>query len=191
MINNENLVKVTNRGNWTVCYSIPELQVNRSFAAYESKMIPAEELRRLAWIPGGRSIISNYLIIGSETLAREVLDNVEPEYFYSKEDIISLLTTQSDEALMDALDFAPEGVVSMIKEIAVEIKLNDVRKRDIILKATGFDVNVAIRIAEESEAEIAAPKERRVNSAEVSESTESSGRRVPTSRYKTVAQKTE
>ena len=168
MTNEKNMVKVTNRGTWTVGYSIPEMGVQRRFIAHESKMISTEELRKLAWIDGGRAIINNHLIIEDETLVKEIFNEVEPEYFYTEEDVIKLLTFGSEDALRDALDFAPEGVIGLIKDIAVKIKLNDVRKRDIIFEATGFSVTNAIRIAEESESVETVAKTRRVN-AEVAQ----------------------
>lgn len=163
MTNEKNMVKVTNRDTWTVCYTVPEIGANRRFTAHESKMIPVEELRRLVWTDGGRAIINNYLVIEDEKIARDILNEIEPEYFYTESDVIKLLTLGSDDELRDALDFAPEGVVSLIKDTAVNIKLNDVRKRDIIFEATGFSVTNAIRIAEESESVEAVAKTRRVN----------------------------
>lgn len=163
MTNEKNMVKVTNRDTWTVCYTVPEIGANRRFTAHESKMIPVEELRRLVWTDGGRAIINNYLVIEDEKIARDILNEIEPEYFYTESDVIKLLTLGSDDELRDALDFAPEGVVSLIKDTAVNIKLNDVRKRDIILEATGFSVTNAIRIAEESESVETVAKTRRVN----------------------------
>ena len=163
MTNEKNMVKVTNRDTWTVCYTVPEIGANRRFTAHESKMIPVEELRRLVWTDGGRAIINNYLVIEDEKIVRDILNEVEPEYFYTESDVIKLLTLGSDDELRDALDFAPEGVISLIKDTAVNIKLNDVRKRDIIFEATGFSVTNAIRIAEESEAVETATKTRRVS----------------------------
>ena len=169
MTNEKNMVKVTNRGTWTVGYSIPEMGVQRRFIAHESKMISTEELRKLAWIDGGRAIINNHLIIEDEALVKEIFNEVEPEYFYTEEDVIKLLTLGSEDALRDALDFAPEGVIGLIKDIAVKIKLNDVRKRDIILETTGFNVTNAIRVLEESEVVETVTKTRRVNAEAVAE----------------------
>lgn len=181
MTNEKNMVKVTNRDNWTVCYSVPEIGANRRFTAHESKMIPVEELRRLVWTDGGHAIINNYLVIEDEELAKEILNGVEPEYFYTESDVIKLLTLGSDDELRDALDFAPEGVISLIKDTAVNIKLNDVRKRDIIFEATGFSITNAIRIAEESEIVETVAKTRRV-SAETEVEAEAPVEEAPSTR---------
>ena len=63
---------------------------------------------------------------------------------------------------LDCLDFAPQGVIDTIKKVAVQIKLNDVAKRQAIKDKTGFDVTKAIEISEETEVfEDAIPSGRR------------------------------
>lgn len=190
MINDNDMVKVTNRDNWTIGYQIPELNnLTRRFGPDESKMLTALELRRLAWLPGGRSLISNHLIIENTDLTRELLSNVEPEYYYTRDDVKELLLNGSEDQLRDALDFGPDGVVSLIKDLAVDMKLNDVRKRDIIREATNFDVSGAIRINEESNVKVEEAKTRRA--APITEATEETvsaapARRAATPRYKVI-----
>ena len=144
-------VKVTNRDNSVVGYWIPELNVKRNFTKGEAKNIEADELRALAWTKGGRSVIKNHLIIDSAELVMELLGDVEPEYYYTEEEVKTLLLQGSEDQLRDALDFAPEGTIQLIKEVAVNTKLNDLRKRNIIQEATGFDITNSIRVNEESE----------------------------------------
>ena len=144
-------VKITNRDNSIVGYYIPELNVKRSFTKGEVKNLEADELRALAWTKGGRSIIKNHLIIDDEQLVHELLGEVEPEYYYTEKEIVELLVHGSEDQLRDALDFAPDGAITLIKDKAVDLKLNDMRKREIITKATGFDVTNAIRVNAESE----------------------------------------
>lgn len=190
MIKDNDMVKVTNRANWTVAYKVPELGVHRRFAMGESKMLSAGELRKLAWLNGGRVLLEDHLVIDNEELVNELLHGVEPEYYYTTEDVVNLLTYGTEDQLRDALDFAPAGVVSLIKDMAVETKLNDMRKRDIIMAATGFDVTNAIRINEESkETEAAEVKQRRaapINAAAQTEetSTEAPARRTEAPKYK-------
>lgn len=144
-------VKVTNRDNSVVGYYIPELNIKRNFTKGEVKNLEADELRALAWTKGGRSVIKNHLIIEDPQLVQELLGEVEPEYYYTEKDVVDLLVHGTEDQLMDALDFAPDGAISLIKDKAVDLKLNDVRKREIITKATGFDVDNAIRVNRESE----------------------------------------
>jgi hypothetical protein len=53
------------------------------------------------------------------------------------------------DSLLDALDFAPAGVVELIKTIAVNLPLTDTQKAHAIKAKTGFDVATAIRHIEE------------------------------------------
>ena len=144
MVNKDTLVKVTNRSNSIVGYSLPEMHITRRFRAGESKELLAGELRALAWTKGGRVILEDHLVMDNEDLVNELVYNVQPEYFYTKDDVKELLLMGSEDQLLDALDFGGDGIKSLIKDLAVELQLNDVRKRDIIKEKTGFDVTKAI-----------------------------------------------
>ena len=149
MLDNNQIVKVTNRNHGYTGYVIPELNnLNRNFAPGETKEISIDELRKLSWTPGGAALINNYLIIHNEEAINELVPNAEPEYLYDRDDVIRLLNHGSLDELKDALDFAPDGVVSLIKDVAVDIKVNDVSKRETIKEMTGFDVTGAIAINE-------------------------------------------
>jgi len=50
------------------------------------------------------------------------------------------------EQFLDCLDFAPESVLENIKDMAVNLPLNDVSKRNAIQEKLGFDVSKAIEI---------------------------------------------
>lgn len=149
-------VKVKNRsGNGTVGYSIPDMgNLTRSYSDGEEKIITYEEIRKLSYVPGGQEMLENYFIIED----REVLDELnfvpEPEYFYNKEDIIKLMQAGSLDEFLDCLDFAPEGVKESIKELAIELPLNDVAKRDAIQEKLNFNVSKAIEIKKASEEDI-------------------------------------
>lgn len=54
------------------------------------------------------------------------------------------------DEFLDCLDFAPEGVLDLIKNLSVELPLNDVAKREAIFNKLGFNVDNAIRIKKES-----------------------------------------
>lgn len=151
MISKDTILKVTNRNNGSTGYTVADLGIHRHFSPNESKDITMDELRKLSYVPGGRYIIENCLIIHNEEAVREILTDVEPEYFYTEAEIKQLLTKGSLDQLLDCLDYAPEGVISLVKNMAVDMKLNDVSKRDAIKDKTGFDVSRAIEIKIESE----------------------------------------
>ena len=151
MISKDTILKVTNRNNGSTGYTVADLGIHRHFSPNESKDITMDELRKLSYVPGGRYIIENCLIIHNEEAVREILTDVEPEYFYTETENKQLLQQGSLDQLLDCLDYAPEGVISLVKNMAVDMKLNDVSKRDAIKDKTGFDVSKAIEIKIESE----------------------------------------
>ena len=152
MIEKDTLIKVKNRDSGTVGYTIPELgNLHRSFSKGETKEITMDELRKLSYISGGKILLQNYLIVQNQDALKELLsDNVEPEYYYGEEEVKKLLLTGSNDQLLDCLEFAPEGVIGLVKDLAVSLKINDISKRNIILEKTGFNVTNAIAINEET-----------------------------------------
>ena len=152
MIEKDTLIKVKNRDSGTVGYTIPELgNLHRSFSKGETKEITMDELRKLSYISGGKILLQNYLIVQNQDALKELLsDDVEPEYYYGEEEIKKLLLTGSNDQLLDCLEFAPEGVIGLVKDLAVSLKINDISKRNIILEKTGFNVTNAIAINEET-----------------------------------------
>ena len=70
----------------------------------------------------------------------------EPEYFYTEADVKRIMLSGSLDEFLDLLDFAPEAIIDTIKELSVNLPLNDVAKRDAIKEKFGFDVSRAIEI---------------------------------------------
>lgn len=141
------LIKVTNRKNGTVGYIIPEMgNLQRQFAPGVSKEIPFEELQNLCWIKGGRVILKNYLIIEDPEAVKALQMTVEPEYYYSDKDIIEIMTKGTLDQFLDMLDFSNMGVKESIKQLAVDLPLNDVAKRQAILEKLSFNVDNAIMV---------------------------------------------
>ena len=143
MIAKDKEIQVTNRDRGSVGYEIPDLgNLNRQFQAGETKTLTFEELEKLSWIPGGDYLLKNCLMIDN---------HVEPEYYYTEKELIKLMTTGSLNQFLDCLDFAPQGVLDMVKDLAIRLPLNDVAKREAILEKLGFDVTNALKIKEDSE----------------------------------------
>lgn len=143
------MVNVKNRNNGNTGYTLADGGIRRQFMPGEVKQIDEKELRQLVCQPGGQFLLENYLIIDDPNLIAELIGNIEPEYNYTEKEIRELLEKGSEDQLKDCLDFAPEGVKELVKDIAVKIRLNDMRKRDIISKAFNFDINTAINFKEE------------------------------------------
>jgi hypothetical protein len=72
----------------------------------------------------------------------------------SEKEIQEMLESGSIDAFLDCLDFAPLGVIDLIKKYAVELPLNDYNKRRIIKEKLGFDVDAAIKNNEASKEEV-------------------------------------
>ena len=145
------LIKVLNRDNGATIYSIPEMNgLRRVFQAGETKEVTFEELQKLSYIPGGMALLKeNLVILDNDEAVNLILNHVEPEYSYTKNDIINLLKNGTLDELLDCLDFAPEGVKELIKAAAVEMPLNDVAKRQAILEKLGFNIDNALKIKKE------------------------------------------
>ena len=185
MITSETMYNVKNRSSSMVVYRIPETNLRRSFQPGEVKKIPFGELEKLTYQPGGHTLLEEFLQIVDEVATTNLNVRREVEYDMSEAQIRDLLVSGSLDAFLDALDFAPIGVVDLIKTMAVQLPLEDYSKRKALMAKTGFDVdkaiaNLQLEKAEEKAPEAAAaPAERRVKPAQAS------GRRT-TPNYKVV-----
>ena len=148
MIKDTDLIDVRNRNGGATGYTIPDQNIKRSWNYGETKKIPFGELKAFSYLPGGLFALNNLLVVEN----REALDllnmEVEPEYFYTEDDIKKLLLEGSIDEFADFLDFAPEGAIEIAKNIAVKEQIPDVRKRDMLSKKTGLNINNAIMVNE-------------------------------------------
>lgn len=142
----DTLIKVTNRDTGRVGYTVPELNVRRQFSPKETKEITFEELRQLSYLPGGDVMLSQYLVVRDEEAVKELLRDVEPEYYYTEKEIQGIMINGSLDSFLDMLDFAPNGVLELVKDLSVSLPLNDMEKRQAILDKLGFNVTRAIEI---------------------------------------------
>lgn len=142
-------IKVVNRTNGSVGYSIPDMQnLHRVYSAKEEKIITFEELRKLSYIPGGETMIKDYLVVKDPEAIEALNFSIEPEYFYTEEQVIKLMQEGTLDQFLDCLDFAPDGVLELIKSLAVSLPLNDVPKRKAIWDKLNFNVDKAIEMNE-------------------------------------------
>ena len=180
-------VQVKNRSTGVAVYTIPELgdrtNIRREFAPQEVKMIDEAEIEALTFVPGGSVLLENYLQILDEKVKAAVNVGQEPEYDMSEEDIKKAMVSYSLDQFLDVLDFAPPGVIDLIKKFAVEMPLNDTEKRAAILKKTGFDVDKAVVIRREAMTEAQNVQPEKTRRVAVNET----GRRAATPNYKVVS----
>lgn len=183
------LVKVTNRSDGYVGYNIPDAPAGyeRDFAPGETKEIEYDEIKKLYWTTGGRRLLTQYFIITDEEVLGELGIVPEPEYFYTKEDVKELLLNGSYEQLEDALEFGPAGVLDLIKDMAVDLEIPDVRKRKFISDKTGLDINKVIDLTAQLN-EKPVEEEKKTRRAEPIKTVEKTATRkaAPVSKYKPV-----
>ena len=190
MLDKNTLIKITNRYDGMAGYEVADLGINRLFMAGETKEVTMEEIRKLSYSIGGITLLKDFFVLDNPEAVTEILGTVEPEYFYTEEQVKELLLTGSLEALQDCLDFAPAGTIELVKKVAVETKLNDIQKRKAIQAATGFNIDTAVMINEETEDEkVEEEKTRRVTTASATPIAASTGRRTsaPNINYKVIS----
>lgn len=188
MIRSEDMFNVKNRSTSVVVYRIPESNLRREWAPGEVKRIPFGELEKLTYQPGGRELIANFLQIMENEVTDDLNVHCEPEYNMSEEQVRDLILNGSIDAFLDALDFAPLGVIDLIKTMSVQLPITDMAKREALKAKTGFDVDKAIEndraSKEDNKKETIAdkPVERRVTESAPA------GRRTSGNAYKVVKQ---
>lgn len=163
------LVTVENRTAGKIVYQIPDRHIRRELTPRQSIRVPKEEVEALSYTAGGLDLIRNHLLVKDEEVLDELNIHREPEYYMNADNVAKLIREGSLNEFKDALDFAPDGVKDMIKDLSVQMPLNDYAKRQALKEMTGFDVDAAIqhdkenRALEDDEAPAAAaPKTRRV-----------------------------
>lgn len=121
--------------------------VRRFLPAFASFKVKAEELRQLNYTLGGREILRNYIRVENKSLAAEFGVDVDetPEYNWTEKDVIDCLNSSDIDVLLDALDFAPEGIKQLIADKAVELEVPDVNKRKAISESLGVDIDGMIK----------------------------------------------
>lgn len=155
-MSNEKVYNVKNRSAGMVVYRVPEMNVRRTFMPGEVKRIGHAELEALSFRPGGRELMQEYLQIKDAGLLKEMNIHAEPEYYMDKEHVEDLLLNGTLDQFLDALDFAPAGVIDMIKDLSVTLPLGDYNKRQAMLEKLHFNVDRAIENAQ-ADKEDAAP----------------------------------
>ena len=156
MIDRNLEVKVTNRKGCSVGYTIDEMSgLRRQFQPGESKILTYDELEKLSWIPGGKVLLDEYLIIQDPEVLQALLgEDVQPEYYYNEAEVKELLLNGTIAQFMDCLDFAPEGVLDLVKKLAVELPCNNMEKLKLIEEKLGFNVINAIDLMKEDKPEV-------------------------------------
>lgn len=138
-------ITVTNRSTGTVAYSIPEMKVNRLFSVGETKPITEKELNALWSRHGGAVLIMNDLQVNDKEWCKKHW-NVPIEYFWGHEEIKKCLMEDSVELFSETIDYAPGGVIEIIKQLAWQLPLSDRNKAHVLREKLNFDVENVIKV---------------------------------------------
>lgn len=194
MSKSDKIILATNRSASRVFYSVPELGIkSRQYEPGETKRIKYEELEGLSFIPGGMELIRDYLLIRDEEVRNDIMGEVEPEYNMTEQQVRDLITSGSMDEWLDALDFAPEGVIDLIKNLSVAIPLSDTNKMKAFQEKKGVNLERMIRARQEELADAEASDQAAVEkkTAEKAVAAAPTGRRTNGSKYKVVSKKEE
>lgn len=143
-------VRVYNRSNSLVSYIDQETNKKRVWQpivnGVESyKDIDIEEIERVISNDYGTKVLyEDYLVIKDKEICERVGIPCPKEYFYDAKEIQRILETGSDFELVEMIEFNDGALGDLIKQIAVEIKLDSSRKRQIIKERLNFNINFAI-----------------------------------------------
>lgn len=185
------LYEVKNRSSSVVVYNIADDGIRREFAPGEIKKITFEELQKLTYQSGGQALINNYFMIRDAELVQDLNVKTEPEYYLTEPQIVDLIKDGSLDQFLDCLDFAPAGVIELVKDLSIKVPLSDYQKRQALKDKIGFDVDAALRHIEEEKAEMRAASENDIEPAapkrRVKTEETTSGRRTD-GKYKIVSQ---
>lgn len=151
-VTDEKLIPVRNLVDHTVVFRDDETHQRIAFNPFEVKKLKAGLLRKLNYSYGGNILLQDYLSVRNKELAKEFgVSDDTIEYDWTEKDVEDLLLNGEEDALLDALDFGPQGIVDLIVDKATELKINDVSKRQVISDKTGVDINARIQNKEELE----------------------------------------
>jgi hypothetical protein len=153
-------IKVTNRSDGNVGYELPEMNIRRVFVPNETKEISEKELNALYQTDGGATLIKEYLFVQNEAWVEKTWA-APIEYSWTPEDIHRCLLEDSLELFSETLDFAPAGIIDLIKKMSWQIPLADLNKISVMRTKLGFDAQAAAQIMSSMVRPPAPPTERK------------------------------
>lgn len=146
LISDDTLVPIRSIVNCQTGYILPSSGRSRRLMPDVTMRVTAGELRELFFSPGGSILLQNYINVGNKSLAAEFgvpYDAIE--YNWTEADVKKCLTEDEIDVLLDALDFAPQGIIETLKDDAIKLEINDRAKIKAIADKTGVDIDAAIK----------------------------------------------
>jgi hypothetical protein len=112
-------VKVWSMSAGIITYTLADPQVTRTWRPNELKILTFHELYQLANHPGGIVLLRERLQIRDNKVREALQLPLDPEFLYTEEDAKNLAISGTEEQILDALEFGPLGLASMIKHHAI------------------------------------------------------------------------
>jgi hypothetical protein len=145
------MVEVTNNSTGSVSYYS---EFSRTLRKWDkpstTKKISLEELRELVGSSGGYELLENFLLIKNMEVREELGLSVNKEYMLDEKEI-KVLLKKSVEVLENTLENTSDAIKDKIAQSAIDTKLSDLNKLELIKEHTGVDVLFAIQEKKEEE----------------------------------------
>jgi hypothetical protein len=155
-LTSDQLVEVINNDNGSVAYYSEYSRIWRRWDKPDSvKKVPLEELRELINTAGGYELLEGYLLIKDMEVREELGLPVDKTYILGEKEIKALLK-KSVSVLTDTLENTTDTIREKIAHIAIDTKLADLDKLEVIKEHSGLDVLYMIQENKEAEKEKAA-----------------------------------
>lgn len=143
----EEKIVVQNLTNNNITYIDDNGGLKRRFVFRAQQSIPMDKdiIDRMSYDTGGARLLKEFLSVKNEEVRESIgIPGDQIEYDWTSKDVIELLKNGEEDALKDALDFAPQGIIDMIVDEAVALPLSDRNKVEIITEMTGCNVESMI-----------------------------------------------
>ena len=95
------------------------------FVPGESKDLSEQELNALWQIDGGASLLRNELMVQDEEWVNKMMPYAPIEYFWLVSDVDKCILEDSLELFKETLEYAPTGVIDLIKARAWQLPMTD------------------------------------------------------------------
>jgi hypothetical protein len=145
------MVEVINNSTGSVSYFSELSRIHRKWDKPDSKKkVSLEELRELVSASGGYELLENFLLIKDIDVREELGLPVNKEYMLDDKEIKALLK-KSVDTIEATLENTSESIREKIAQAAIDTKLSDLEKLDVIKEHSGVDVLFAIQEKKEDE----------------------------------------
>jgi hypothetical protein len=156
MLDGKQLVEVINNSTGSVSFNPGYGRADHRWDKADSKKkIPLDDLRELVNQLGGIELLEGYLLIKDMEVREDLGLSVDKSLILEDKDIKALLKKPIDK-LTDVLENTSESIREKIAHVAIDTKLSDLDKIEVIKEYSGLDVLTVIQENKEVEKEKAA-----------------------------------